>query len=94
MKYLVIFILILSILMSCNTEEKSNYDFENLAANYINALMESSPEFATYLGNHEYDNKINDYSKEGFLAELKMYQSFLDSLSMINAKELNQNNPN
>jgi len=92
MKYLATFILILTILMSCNSKEQSNKDFENLSKSYINALMKSSPEFATYLGNHEYDNEINDYSKEGYLAELKLYRNYLDSLLMIDAKNLNQNN--
>ena len=92
MKYLVVLILTLFILMSCNSREQSNKDFENLAKSYINALMESSPEFATYLGNHEYDDKINDYSKEGYLAELKLYRNYLDSLTKINTEDLNQNN--
>jgi uncharacterized protein (DUF885 family) len=92
MKYLVMFILILTILMSCNTKEQSNKELKILATNYINAVMENSPEFATYLGNHEYDHRINDYSIEGVKTELDLYRAYLDSLSMINVDNLNQNN--
>ena len=66
-RFLVLIILVS--LMSCTTVEKSNKNFENLANNYINALMEISPEFATYLGNHDNDHKLNDYSKDGFEQE-------------------------
>jgi uncharacterized protein (DUF885 family) len=92
MKFLIVFIACTLIFLSCDTKEQSNKIFENLARSYINSLMEISPEFATYLGNHEYDNRINDYSKEGYQTELKLYRSYLDSLAMINAKDLNQNN--
>jgi uncharacterized protein (DUF885 family) len=92
MKYLVIIILCTAIFVSCNTKEHVNKDFENLATNYINALLEISPEFATYLGNHDYDNRINDYSLEGFKKELKLNRSYLDSLSLINIEDLNKNN--
>lgn len=92
MKHMVLLILILASLVSCNTKEKTNKDFVKIAENYINKLMETSPEFATYLGNHDFDDKINDYSLEGFQSELALYKSYLDSLSMINIKDLNQNN--
>jgi len=92
MKYLVLFIFMIALTMSCSNKEQLNKDFKNLAERYINALMENSPEFATYLGNHKYDNKLNDYSGEGYQKELKMYRSFLNSLKMINLEDLNQNN--
>ena len=40
-----------------------------------------NPEFATYLGNHDFDNRINDYSIEGIQQELNLNRSYLDSLS-------------
>jgi len=92
MKYLLLFALILTLLTACSNQEQSNKDFINLSENYINALMDSSPEFATYLGNHNYDDKLNDYSSEGYQKELEMYKSFLASLQKINTEDLNQNN--
>ena len=92
MKYLLLFALILTLLTACSNQEQSNKDFINLSENYINALMDSSPEFATYLGNHNYDDKLNDYSSEGYQKELDMYKSFLASLQKIKAEDLNQNN--
>ena len=92
MRFLVIFILCIVLFISCSTKEKSNKAFEKLATNYINTLLQINPEFATYLGNHDYDNRINDYSLEGIQAELNFNRSYLDSLSMINFDNLNQNN--
>ncbi|MCK5033988.1 MAG: DUF885 family protein, partial [Calditrichia bacterium] len=92
MKFMAIFILCIAIFTSCNTKKQSNKAFEKLATNYINSLLEISPEFATYLGNHDYDNRVNDYSLKGIQAELKFNRSYLDSLSTIKTKDLSQNN--
>ncbi len=92
MKFMVIFILCIAIFTSCNTKKQSNKAFEKLATNYINSLLEINPEFATYLGNHDYDNRVNDYSLKGIQAELQFNRSYLDSLSTIKTKDLSQNN--
>ncbi len=46
-------------------KETADQAFERLANKYIAELMERSPESATGLGEHKYDNRLNDYSLDG-----------------------------
>lgn len=39
--------------------------FEALAKSYIEKLLEMEPERATWLGDHRFDNRLNDRTKEG-----------------------------
>lgn len=92
MKQLFILISFVFLLISCSTKEQTNKDFETLANNYIESLLQMNPEWATYLGNHNYDDKVYDYSLEGFQKELNFNRLYLDSLSMLNINDLSQNN--
>ncbi len=91
MKFL-LFIILSILLLSCSTPESVDKQFESLANNYINNLLKLNPEWATNLGNHEYDHKLNDYSADGIKNELKFNRVYLDSLSAIDVSKLNTNN--
>lgn len=89
---LLFFVVISILLLSCSTTESVNTQFEALADNYINSLLKLNPEWATYLGNHEYDHKLNDYSLDGIKNELAFNRAYLDSLSTIDISKLTPNN--
>ncbi|MBA3694446.1 MAG: DUF885 domain-containing protein [Acidobacteria bacterium] len=74
------------------TDETADKRFEALATKFIAELMEMNPEWATNLGEHKYDNRLNDYSLAGvkksrdfaavYLAELQKIP--FDKLSKVN----------
>ena len=57
------FVIISFLLLSCSTPESVDKQFESLANNYIDSLLKLNPEWATYLGNHEYDHNPYSVSK-------------------------------
>lgn len=96
-KKIFVFVLAAFILMQNSTvimahQQAADREFEALANKYIAQLLELNPEWATGLGEHKYDSRLNDYSlggvqinrafNEAYLAELKKIP--LAKLSKIN----------
>jgi uncharacterized protein (DUF885 family) len=54
--------------------------FQKLAKDYIEGLLQVSPEFATSLGDHRFDDKLSDYSDEAEAKELKRAKDFRQQL--------------
>jgi uncharacterized protein (DUF885 family) len=54
--------------------------FQKLAKDYIEGLLQASPEFATSLGDHRFDDKLADYSDEAEAKELKRAKDFRQQL--------------
>src|SRR5436190_30129 len=50
--------------------------FQKLAKDYIEGLLQVSPEFATSLGDHRFDDKLSDYSDEAEAKELTRAKDF------------------
>jgi uncharacterized protein (DUF885 family) len=67
-------------------------DFEAAAKDYLEELLQSSPEFATYLGDHRFDGRYGDYSREGFAKSLELEKRYLARLGGIDPGRLNTNN--
>jgi uncharacterized protein (DUF885 family) len=81
--------IIASISMVCRTKAISeDAKFESLATEYIAELLEMNPELATSLGDHRFDNRLNDYTRAGVEKALKFNRSYLGSLSTIDASGL------
>ena len=55
-------------------------EFQKLAADYIEARLRTYPEDATELGDHRFDDKLTDYSKEARAKELAAQIAFLAKL--------------
>ncbi len=92
-----LFLLIITVgliltVFSCTGSEKMDNRFEELANQYIETLIQQSPEWATWLGDHRFDHRLNDYSLDGILEDLKFSRDYLDSLSTIDPSELSQSN--
>ncbi|MFQ5824069.1 MAG: DUF885 domain-containing protein [bacterium] len=90
MKILVVYLslMFLVFLLSCSIQKTEDGKFEALANNYIEKFLEMNPEWATYLGNHRYDHRLNDYSLESVEREINFHKTYLDSLSSIQENRL------
>ncbi|MCP4705129.1 MAG: DUF885 domain-containing protein, partial [candidate division Zixibacteria bacterium] len=53
--------------LSCSGEGNQDKRFETLANQYIERLIQQNPEWATWLGDHRFDNRLNDYSRSGIV---------------------------
>jgi uncharacterized protein (DUF885 family) len=54
--------------------------FQKLAKDYIEGLLQSSPEYATSLGDHRFDDKLTDYSDDAIAKELQRAKDFRQQL--------------
>jgi uncharacterized protein (DUF885 family) len=66
--------------------------FEALAKSYIEKLLEMEPERATTLGDHRYDNRLNDYSMEGVRRSRAFTEQYLAELARIRPGRLSPAN--
>ena len=78
--------------MAFSIKETADVQFERLANKYIAELMERSPEWATQLGEHKYDNRLNDYSLEGVKKDRDFTRKYLDDLKAIPFDKLSKVN--
>jgi uncharacterized protein (DUF885 family) len=90
MKIPIIFLSLILIVssISCSSRQAEDQKFEALANTYLEKLLEMKPEWATYLGDHRYDDRLNDYSLEAVERERKFHQAYLDSLNSIDVNHL------
>jgi uncharacterized protein (DUF885 family) len=68
--------------------ESADQKFEALAKKYIEQLLEMNPETATQLGDHRFDNRLDDYSLAGVERERAFNQKYLKALDAISSKSL------
>ena len=78
--------------MAFTTKDTADAQFERLAKNYIAELMERNPEWATQLGEHKFDNRLNDYSLEGVKKDREFTGKYLDDLNKIAFDKLSKVN--
>lgn len=68
--------------------ESADQKFEALAKKYIEQLLEMNPETATQLGDHRFDNRLDDYSLAGVERDRAFNQKYLKALDAIPSKSL------
>ncbi len=73
-------------------KETADKQFETLANRYIAELLEMNPEWATGLGEHAYDNRLNDYTLAGIKKSRDFNDSFLIELKKIPLDKLSKVN--
>ncbi|MEX2299727.1 MAG: DUF885 domain-containing protein [Bryobacterales bacterium] len=83
---------VLAVSLSCSTNESPDQPFENLAKQYVEDLLKLNPEFATALGDHRYDGRLDDYSLEGVDRNLQLEKDYQQHLSAIDPAALNEIN--
>ncbi len=73
-------------------KETADQKFEVLANNYITELLKMNPEWATNLGEHAYDNRLNDYSLIGIENSRKFNDAYFVQLLKIPFSKLSKVN--
>ena len=69
-------------------DRSANPAFEALAKSYIEKLLEMEPERATWLGDHRFDDRLDDYTKEGVKRSRALSAETLKALDAIPAERL------
>lgn len=91
-----LFIAILTlVIVSCNLKGNSGSGdaaFEKLSEEYLKGYLAWRPQTGTYLGLHEYDGKITDYSMASINAELARLKEFDKKLADVDSSALNKKN--
>lgn len=75
-----------------NFDKKEDAKFEALANKYIAELLEMNPEWATSLGEHKYDDQLNDYSLDAVKKEREFTAKYLTELGKIKPENLSKVN--
>src|SRR5436305_9172594 len=84
MKYLALGIALIFSLPMVAFATPDDDKFQKLAKDYIEGLLQVSPEYATSLGDHRFDDKLSDYSDEAEAKELKRAKDFRQQLEAFN----------
>jgi uncharacterized protein (DUF885 family) len=76
------------VLAACAPRQTEDQKFEALAKSFIENFIETHPEWATTLGDHRFDTRLNDYSLAGIEADRQSGKSCLASLGTIDSARL------
>ncbi len=85
--------------LSCSTtqsrgpEGSADAQFQSLAAKYVEEILRTNPEQATHLGDHRFDDRLNDYSLAGVRRQRDLALRYLKELAgipMSNLSPVNQ----
>lgn len=74
------------------TKKTADENFQMLANDYIAELLKINPEWATGLGEHAYDNRLNDYSLAGIKRNRDFNETYLTRLKAIPLDRLSKVN--
>ena len=95
MKKLILVISVLAaLLISCRENPKSiqsgsgDAAFQKLSEEFLDEYLAWRPQFAVYLGLHEFDGKITDFSKQSLDSELVRLKNFEQKFSAIDSASL------
>jgi uncharacterized protein (DUF885 family) len=90
---LIAFFLFQNVMVFSNvTKDSADKQFEALANKYLAELLAMNPERATSLGEHAYDNLLNDYSLAGVTKSRDFNESYLNQLKKIPLDKLSKVN--
>ncbi len=74
--------------LSCSGPPPHDDRFVALAGSYIEEFLERYPEYATALGDHRYDGRLNDYTAAGVAVGLEWNKRYLEELAAIDPARL------
>ena len=83
---------VLALTLSCSGPAAQDAGFAALAESYIEEFLERYPEHATALGDHRYDDRLNDYTAAGVASALEWNQRCLARLEAIDPATLSPAN--
>jgi len=90
-KFTLLFLAISILAFATCTEyrrEASAKKLHQLFDDYWEYILKSSPTFATYIGDHRYDDKLADVSGQAYRDETKAIKNYLDQLEAISISSL------
>src|SRR5437773_8909105 len=85
---LAIILLALSLASAVFAAQTQDAEYEGVAEEYVKTYLAAHPLQGTALGFHEYDGKINDYSRLALDAELSRLRRFDDRLAKFDPAKL------
>ncbi|MDQ6624170.1 MAG: DUF885 domain-containing protein [Verrucomicrobiota bacterium] len=91
MKRLLLFAMLMLAPLLCsrlNAAQEQDAEFEKVADEYIKGWLSAHPLQATSLGFHEYDGRINDYTRLAIDAEVSRLKRFDERLKKFDLKKL------
>ncbi len=74
------------------TESDANSRFQKLAGEFLQTYMTMEPEYATEVGDHRFDDRLKDRSKDALDREATVMKDALKALENIPPKELGKEN--
>lgn len=84
--------LIFLTLFNCARKGAEDKKFKALVDEFLDAYFKASPVSATYIGEHKYDNLLDDYSPEAIQSEQRQLKQFLEKMVTIDTTKLNDTN--
>lgn len=80
-------------LVACSTaprggEGNADGQFAGLASKYLDEMLRQHPERATRLGDHRFDDRLDDYSREGVRKQRELAARYLKTLREIPVNQL------
>lgn len=94
MKFLTSIFWLCAVAMLCTSGRAAAGDkeFEDLASEYIENLLQMNPEQATNLGDHRFDGRLGDRSLEGVRKRMAINKEYLKRLAKISPESLSKQN--
>ncbi len=92
MKVLLTAAFALATLVTVSHAAPSDKQFEKVANDYIQKLLEMNPELATSLGDHRYDGRLTDRSADAIATQTRVDRDALAALAKIDPKTLSDVN--
>lgn len=89
---LIVVSLFLIQMTTASGRQTADQKFETLANAYIAEYLKMNPEAATRLGEHQYDDRLNDYSLAGIKEERALTEKYLAELNKIPFEKLSRVN--
>ncbi len=77
-------------MVSCSQKKETTMKLHQIFDSYWEYRLKADPTFATYIGDHRYDDQLPDYSEQGFYAELDTLKNYLAESEKINPKNLSE----
>jgi len=78
------------ILVSCSQKKEASMKLNQIFDSYWEFRLKSDPTFATYIGDHRYDDKLADYSETAYLADMDTLKNYLTQSEKINPQDLTE----
>jgi uncharacterized protein (DUF885 family) len=92
MKLLLGFFALCCLLLGCSQAQSEDQKFESFTNGYLEKLFQMNPELATTLGDHRFDDRMNDYTQAGVRAYVQFQRESLERLTAIDNSALSSVN--